>query len=56
MDPSGGSVSTGPNITGGMEPGMNTNIYLDRIQYEKQICSYFPQKHLISFQFFKNAL
>ena len=22
MDPSGGSVTTGPNLTGGMEPGM----------------------------------
>ena len=26
MDPSGGFVSPGPNITGGMDPGMNTNI------------------------------
>ena len=26
MDPSGGSVSSGPNFTGGMEPGMNTKI------------------------------
>ena len=26
MDPSGGSVPPGPNLTGGMKPGMNTNI------------------------------
>ena len=26
MDPSGGSVSPGQNITGGMEPDINTNI------------------------------
>ena len=26
MDPIVGSVTTGPNLTGGMEPGMNTNI------------------------------
>ena len=26
MDPSGGSVPPDPNLTGGMEPGMNTNI------------------------------
>ena len=26
MDPSGGSVPPGPNHTGGMEPGMSTNI------------------------------
>ena len=26
MDPSGESVPPGPNLTGGMEPGMNTNI------------------------------
>ena len=24
MDPSGGSVPPGPNLTGGMEPGINT--------------------------------
>ena len=29
MDPSGGSVSPGPNLTGGMEPGMNTDIYTE---------------------------
>ena len=26
MDISAGSVTAGPNLTGGMEPGMNTNI------------------------------
>ena len=26
MDISAGSVSPGPNLTGGMEPGMNTNM------------------------------
>ena len=26
MNPSGGSVPPGPNFTGRMEPGMNTNI------------------------------
>ena len=26
---SGGFVPTGPNLTGGMEPGMNTNIYTE---------------------------
>ena len=26
LEPSGGSVSTGPNLTDEMEPGMNTNI------------------------------
>ena len=26
MDISAGSVPPGPNLTGGMEPGMNTNI------------------------------
>ena len=26
MDFSAGSVPPGPNLTGGMEPGMNTNI------------------------------
>ena len=26
MVPSGGSVPLGPNLTGGMEPGINTNI------------------------------
>ena len=26
MDPSVGSVSPGPNLTGGMEPRMNVNI------------------------------
>ena len=35
MDPSGGSFPTGPNITGGMEPGMNK--HLDRI-YEYETC------------------
>ena len=27
MDPPGGSITTGPNLTGGMEPGMNKNIW-----------------------------
>ena len=27
MDISAGSVPAGPNLTGGMEPGLNTNIY-----------------------------
>ena len=26
LDPSGGFVSPGPNLTGGMEPGVTTNI------------------------------
>ena len=26
MDISAGSIPPGPNLTGGMEPGMNTNI------------------------------
>ena len=27
MDPSDGSISAGPNLTGGIETGMNRNIY-----------------------------
>ena len=54
MDISAGSVPAGPNLTGGMEPGMNK--HLDQI-YEKQICSYFLKKHLSFFySSFKNAL
>ena len=26
MDPSGGSVPSGPNLNSGMDPGMSTNI------------------------------
>ena len=47
MDPSGGSVPIGQNLTGRIEPGMNKK-NLDRI-YEKQICSHFLNNHLISF-------
>ena len=32
MDPSGGPVSPSPNLTGGMEPGMNT------ITFQPNIC------------------
>ena len=52
MDPSGGSVPTGPNLTGGMEPRMNK--HLDRI-YEKQIFSYFQKQYLIPLQFLYNC-
>ena len=48
MDPTGGSVPTGPNLTGEMEPGENK--HLDRI-YEKQICPYCRQEHLSSFKY-----
>ena len=47
MDPSGGSVLPGPNLTGEMEPGKNTNLI-----YEKQICSYFLLGTMIFLTFF----
>ena len=32
MDPSGGSVPPGPDLTGGMDPGMNTNIKTEYVK------------------------
>ena len=38
LDISAGTVAAGPNLTGRMDPGMNT--HLNRM-YKKQICLYF---------------
>ena len=37
MNISGGSVSAGQNLTGGMEPGMNTNILTEYMK-SKYVC------------------
>ena len=39
MDPSGGSGPAGPNLTGGMDPGINTNI---KTEYMKRYMFVFP--------------
>ena len=50
MDPSGGSVLAGPNLTGGMEPGMNTNIQTEYMK--SKYVRVFLKENLISLQFF----
>jgi hypothetical protein len=54
MDISAGSVPPDPNLTGGMEPGMNNNIYT---KYVKSKCVRIPLRNT-SFLYisFKNTL
>ena len=43
MDISAGSVPPGPNLTGGMEPGMDTNI---ETKYMKSKCVRIPLRNI----------
>ena len=45
MDPSGESVSPGPNLTSEMEPGMNTDIS-ERVSFDKFSSNWFPGRSL----------
>ena len=54
MDPSGEFVPAGPNLTGGMEPGMNKNNFRPNIWKANKFV--FLKKHSISLQFFKDTL
>ena len=47
MDISVGSVPAGLNLTGEMEPGINTNIWTEYV-YEKQIYSYILKEHFFT--------
>ena len=52
MDILAGSVPPGPNITGGMEPGMNTSIYTEFMK-RRFVCIF---RNIFSLSYFKNAL
>ena len=52
MDPLGGSVPPGQNLTVDGSEWNQEHKHLDRI-YEKQICSYVLKEHLILYSSFK---